>query len=83
MTKERLNEFLNKKSVSPDDFEMPALSLRLKMKSPLNTKSRNTNSTGAENFDTFNILFSISTGIKYALKLEESTKSKKTRSTLK
>ena len=48
-------------NLNPDEYELPRLSTRLMM-SPTTNRRLSNNSTS------LNILFSISTGIKYALK---------------
>jgi hypothetical protein len=50
-------------NLNPDEYELPRLSTRLMM-SPTTNRRLSNNSTS------LNILFSISTGIKYALKTE-------------
>jgi len=60
--KERLDEFLNLRNSSPNDFKLPPLSPRLKVSSP-NTNRKKSSQTDSS----LNIVFSISTGLKYAI----------------
>ena len=64
--RERLEDFLNARNSSPSDFKLPPLSPRLRVSSPSSHRKKSSQSLESS----LNIVFSISTGLKYCLNSE-------------
>ena len=66
LLRERLDDFINMRNSSPNDFKLPPLSPRLRVSTPTTNRKKSSQTIDSS----LNIVFSITNGIKYALTSE-------------